>query len=870
ANIFMWKWQKEFVRRQHMTGEFYGRYIDDIFMTWNKSKTELKTLLEQANTWHRNIKLEHKISQSLPFLDILLTNKNGILSTGVYHKPAAEPYVVPFLSDHSRHTFVNVIQTTLARASESINGLMAIRKQQGNVWEELLMLEMRVLCKFLPENFDHLEDYIAPISYSPLNNNQKLIRIRNQHYKIIQEAKREWLNCFLNTYDAKFKESDQQYRNEIEKLEAQLLNNTIADGSSVVKKIHDYMTYQTDKLKQNIHNKILSFRGILLQNHQRVSPKIINMIGVSPEPYLDLIFKPFNKRQWFYLSLGPSYIRLNQSAIRPRDQQESTVTKEHKNIYDKIAQRLSSHPYNVPSKSLILKQYSSHLLEYLNNSYFTPLSYKDQLRAIEQAKTTACIRKILKKHNLILRITDKGHNFYIGSETEFEKKAQKFFEETNAFMELSANPLKEIQDKVIQSLNRLREKKLILVWQYNKMMPDRTKSELAHLYFNPKTHKEDIPVRPIENTIHAPTTNISKFLSEIISPIFNSKCLFKPSTLFCTLDIRNLYTMLPQEEALNILVEFLRVHGYEKVKGIPLDTIRQLASLVLQENVFVYNKKIYKQVLGDAMDSSFTLTLANIFMWKWQKEFVRRQDRTGEFYGRYIDDIFMTWNKSETELKNLLEQANTWHPNIKLGYKISQSLPFLDILLMNKNGILSTGVYHKPAAEPYVAPFLSDHSRHTFVNVIQTTLTRAQVLGGAMGSSFTLTLANIFMWKWQKEFVRRQDMIGEFYGRYIDDIFMTWNKSETELKNLLEQANTWHPNIKLEYQISQSLPFLDILLTNKNGILSTGVYHKPAAEPYVVPFLSDHSRHTFVNVIQTTLARANFKPSDDSLSRDEI
>ncbi|CAF4203065.1 unnamed protein product, partial [Rotaria sordida] len=99
-------------------------------------------------------------------------------------------------------------------------------------------------------------------------------------------------------------------------------------------------------------------------------------------------------------------------------------------------------------------------------------------------------------------------------------------------------------------------------------------------------------------------------------------------------------------------------------------------------------------------------------------------------------------------------------------------------------------------------------------------------------------------------------MTGEFYGRYIDDIFMTWNKSETELKNLLEQANTWYPNVKLEYKISQSSPFLDILLTNNNGILSTAVYHKLAAEPYVVQFLSDHSRHTFVNVIQTTLARA--------------
>jgi hypothetical protein len=72
----------------------------------------------------------------------------------------------------------------------------------------------------------------------------------------------------------------------------------------------------------------------------------------------------------------------------------------------------------------------------------------------------------------------------------------------------------------------------------------------------------------------------------------------------------------------------------KKVKGIPLGTIRKLASIVLKENVFVYGKKIYQQILGGAMGSSFTLTLANIFMWKWQKEFVRRQDITGEFFGR--------------------------------------------------------------------------------------------------------------------------------------------------------------------------------------------------------------------------------------------
>ncbi len=57
-------------------------------------------------------------------------------------------------------------------------------------------------------------------------------------------------------------------------------------------------------------------------------------------------------------------------------------------------------------------------------------------------------------------------------------------------------------------------------------------------------------------------------------------------------------------------------HGYYKVKGIPLDVIRKLARLVITENVFIYEKKFYRQIISGAMGSAFTLTLANIFMWK--------------------------------------------------------------------------------------------------------------------------------------------------------------------------------------------------------------------------------------------------------------
>jgi len=103
---------------------------------------------------------------------------------------------------------------------------------------------------------------------------------------------------------------------------------------------------------------------------------------------------------------------------------------------------------------------------------------------------------------------------------------------------------------------------------------------------------------------------------------------------------------------------------------------------------------------------------------------------------------------------------------------------------------------------------------------------------------------------------KKMIIISLYLYRYIDDVFMTWNKSEKKLKDLLDQKNTWHRNIKLDYTISKSLPFLDVLLQNNNGILFTSVYHKPTAKPYIVPFIFDHPRHVLVNVMHNILAHA--------------
>ena len=92
--------------------------------------------------------------------------------------------------------------------------------------------------------------------------------------------------------------------------------------------------------------------------------------------------------------------------------------------------------------------------------------------------------------------------------------------------------------------------------------------------------------------------------------------------------------------------------------------------------------------------------------------------------------------------------------------------------------------------------------------------------------------------------------------RYIDDVFFTSNEPLDAINRMLDECNQSHPNIKLVRQLGTSVSFLDVYIENQNGTLVTSVYRKEAAEPYIVPFKSDHPRHVFNNIIDVALTRA--------------
>ena len=107
----------------------------------------VNAILDKANNRHPNIKLVREIRTAVPFLDVFIQNDNAHLFTSVYHKEAAEPYVLPLLSDHSRHVFKNIIHGALFRAIRFSSTLKAFENERRSIKLKLLYNGLAV-CSF--------------------------------------------------------------------------------------------------------------------------------------------------------------------------------------------------------------------------------------------------------------------------------------------------------------------------------------------------------------------------------------------------------------------------------------------------------------------------------------------------------------------------------------------------------------------------------------------------------------------------------------------------------------------------------------------------------------------------------------------------
>ena len=84
ANLFMGSLEPTLTRLGHPHITMWKRYIDDIFIIWTGSTTQLQMFMSKINTVHRTITFTHEHSDTeLTFLDVTVYKGPEFSSTGI-------------------------------------------------------------------------------------------------------------------------------------------------------------------------------------------------------------------------------------------------------------------------------------------------------------------------------------------------------------------------------------------------------------------------------------------------------------------------------------------------------------------------------------------------------------------------------------------------------------------------------------------------------------------------------------------------------------------------------------------------------------------------------------------------------------------
>ncbi|XP_078375812.1 uncharacterized protein LOC144659262 [Oculina patagonica] len=258
-----------------------------------------------------------------------------------------------------------------------------------------------------------------------------------------------------------------------------------------------------------------------------------------------------------------------------------------------------------------------------------------------------------------------------------------------------------------------------------------TTPRTSRFYMLPKNHKPNNSGRSIVSACCCPTENIASYLDKVMAPFVrqlptyvkdtsHALTIFEsfrfddsnPSPCFLfTMDIKSLYTVIPNHGGLEALSFFL---DQRTVKEPSTPTLTRLAELVLNLNAFSFNDQHYRQIGGVAMGSKMGPNYACLFVGYIEEQI--RSNYTGfvpQLHKRYIDDVVGAAQCSRLDLEEFINYVSNYHPALQFTSNISElELPFLDIKLAIKNNTLQTSVHYKETDTHNYLHHTSLHADH--------------------------------------------------------------------------------------------------------------------------------------------------------------
>jgi hypothetical protein len=321
---------------------------------------------------------------------------------------------------------------------------------------------------------------------------------------------------------------------------------------------------------------------------------------------------------------------------------------------------------------------------------------------------------------------DKNIGSALISNELYERLVLKSLNDINVYSNFIENPLNNIkiniESELVESLNDSQISKKL----FNNLI--NLGSRLGSFRILPKILKEKFDTRPIINYRDHLITNLCLFIEFLLRPyvrksdsfIMDSQNLiqklekmkFPKDSEITTGDFKSLFSNINHIDCLNLLTEFMT--DKLKSKEIKISGFRKILKLILENNYFTFNDRYFKQNLGVAMGCICGPTIANIFVYIYEKKWITIHKPLAYF--RFVDDILLI-----TKDLLCLESLKNAFGSLTLNLVISKRQVFLDLELeLDKITCKITFfVYFKPTNTFSYLYIESNHPTHIFKNLIK-------------------------------------------------------------------------------------------------------------------------------------------------------
>lgn len=335
------------------------------------------------------------------------------------------------------------------------------------------------------------------------------------------------------------------------------------------------------------------------------------------------------------------------------------------------------------------------------------------------------IRALKTDRNITVLAADKENATVVLDTSDYVEKAHALL--NNApFKRIAGNPTNRNERRVNDVLNRLAEKSKIDKTLQKALRVPINGTRPPLFYGSVKTHKDNFPLRPIVSAIGSATYNLSKYVSDLLTPYVRQAPSYIANTteflkevndisiaddeIMVSFDVKSLFTNVPRKDAMQAIREVItKDSDFSSRNHIDTGAFLELLNVCLKTTSFQFRESHYELTDGLPMGSPASPAIANIFMAKVEERALETFDTRPKIWHRYVDDIFSIVKAHLVD--KLLEHLNAQHPSITFTVEREhdRQLPFMDARLERVEGVLKTGVYRKPTHTGRYLQFTSNH-----------------------------------------------------------------------------------------------------------------------------------------------------------------